>query len=203
MGRPSKNETKRSELLAKAKECFLKFGYEKTSLDDIASSMKMNKSSLYYYINNKEDLFTEILVNEAVDLMSNLFQRLETVVDPIEKFHAFFEGRTDVYISIIKLNGMDKETILDIEKQIIEIYNANTRRDYVFLENLLVSNNLTKFKGESLKTYINLLFRTVHSLKLEAVLMTDILDGNDEPINTLKENIKLNLNLLLYTTYQF
>ena len=48
---------KRSQILGAAKDIFNRFGYSKTSVDDISQAVGMKKSSLYYYFKNKEDIF--------------------------------------------------------------------------------------------------------------------------------------------------
>jgi len=52
-------------ILEKAAEIFSRFGYQKTSTSDIARAMGKTKSYLYYYFNDKEEIFTQIIEKEA------------------------------------------------------------------------------------------------------------------------------------------
>jgi AcrR family transcriptional regulator len=56
---------KKAEILEAAQRCFARYGYDKTTMDDIGELVGMNKVSLYYYFENKETLFKEALGNEA------------------------------------------------------------------------------------------------------------------------------------------
>jgi AcrR family transcriptional regulator len=56
---------KKAEILDAAQRCFARYGYEKTTMDDIGGLVGMNKVSLYYYFENKEALFKEALGREA------------------------------------------------------------------------------------------------------------------------------------------
>ena len=45
----SKKDVNRESILKIAQEIFSKYGYRKTTLDDIANAVRKGKSSLYYY----------------------------------------------------------------------------------------------------------------------------------------------------------
>jgi AcrR family transcriptional regulator len=53
-------EEKRMKILEAAGECFKRFGYKKTTLDDIGRVVGLNKASLYYYFKNKEEIFINL-----------------------------------------------------------------------------------------------------------------------------------------------
>lgn len=61
---------KRRLILDAALECFLDYGFRKTSLEDVASAAGISRSSIYGYFRNKDDLFlstVERLVGGAHD----------------------------------------------------------------------------------------------------------------------------------------
>jgi len=51
----NKKDQNRENILKIAREIFSKYGYKKTTLDDIANAVRKGKSSLYYYFKSKED----------------------------------------------------------------------------------------------------------------------------------------------------
>jgi len=80
-----KRDAVRENILKIAQEIFSKFGYKKTTLDDIANAVRKGKSSLYYYFNSKEDLFQEVIQKEADILREELSKVLQKDIDPAEK----------------------------------------------------------------------------------------------------------------------
>ncbi|HXL00524.1 MAG TPA: TetR/AcrR family transcriptional regulator [Dysgonamonadaceae bacterium] len=46
----------RNTIICKAGELFGRYGYKKTTMDDIADALQKGKSSIYYYFQNKEDI---------------------------------------------------------------------------------------------------------------------------------------------------
>jgi AcrR family transcriptional regulator len=71
------NHSRKDNVLIAAMLVFGKFGYRKTSIDDIAAAAKISKQGLYLYFSSKEEIFLEahlkylddglILVQEALD----------------------------------------------------------------------------------------------------------------------------------------
>ena len=55
-----RDAARRREILDAAMTCFLKFGYRKTSLDDIAKTAKLSRPLLYRKFANKEAIFAAL-----------------------------------------------------------------------------------------------------------------------------------------------
>lgn len=51
------SESRRNTILQAALDCFLKHGYSKTSLDDIAKTARLSRPLIYLVFKNKEDIF--------------------------------------------------------------------------------------------------------------------------------------------------
>ncbi|MFN7928166.1 MAG: helix-turn-helix domain-containing protein [Blastocatellia bacterium] len=56
-----KQAARRKVILAAALECFLQYGFAKTSLDDIAKRAQLSRPLLYLLFKNKEELFLATL----------------------------------------------------------------------------------------------------------------------------------------------
>jgi AcrR family transcriptional regulator len=66
-----KDNTK-DKILAVATKLFSRFGFHKTSMDEIAKIARKAKGSLYYHFASKEDLFREVVAKEIHNLENNL-----------------------------------------------------------------------------------------------------------------------------------
>ena len=66
-----RDAARRYEILESAKTCFLRFGYSKTSLDDIAKTAGLSRPLLYRKFQNKEAIF-EALYNEVFETQLRL-----------------------------------------------------------------------------------------------------------------------------------
>jgi AcrR family transcriptional regulator len=60
-----KKEEKKEKIVEAARKVFSKYGYNKTTLDDIGNIVGMRKNSLYHYFSSKEEIFSFIINCEA------------------------------------------------------------------------------------------------------------------------------------------
>jgi TetR/AcrR family transcriptional regulator, repressor for uid operon len=71
-------------------ENFAKNGFDRTRMEDIATSAGLAKGTLYLYFKNKEDLFYAICDHNLEDLrnqLSRLFNRKENILLDAERFY--------------------------------------------------------------------------------------------------------------------
>jgi AcrR family transcriptional regulator len=75
----------KSHVLDVAKERFNRFGFKKTTMDEISHHAKISKKTLYELFNSKEDLFVSLFIREALLARETLFSQIEHLDDPAEK----------------------------------------------------------------------------------------------------------------------
>src|SRR5580698_9343002 len=102
----NKKEIVKEKIGQVAMKCFSKYGLDKTTLDDIAKKVGLNKASLYYYYKNKEDIFLETAIKEGEDYISS-FQTKALVKKGIENQVWFYlESRFNYYINVLNMNSV-------------------------------------------------------------------------------------------------
>lgn len=74
---------KRQQLLAAALDVFSLYGFNGASLDEIAQIAEMHKSNIFYYYENKEALYVEVLTTVMQKWLAPL-QALEAELEPVE-----------------------------------------------------------------------------------------------------------------------
>ena len=79
------NETEhcpKKSILDVARELFDRFGYEKTSMNDIAKRSHKAKGSLYYNFKGKMDIFKALVEQEYADIKAKLIESCQFTEDP-------------------------------------------------------------------------------------------------------------------------
>lgn len=101
----------RKKIVDTAGQIFSRFGFRKTSMDDIARSLKIGKSSIYYYFDSKEAIFEAVVLNEANLLRNALTNTIKSVDSPIDKMKNYvfvrmkaFEKLSNYYNAIFDKN---------------------------------------------------------------------------------------------------
>ena len=83
----------RKEIILSAGSVFSKFGYKKTTLEDIARNFGMGKSSLYYYFASKQEIFEAVVIYEAEQLKTELKESMTHSANPSKKLKLYIQTR--------------------------------------------------------------------------------------------------------------
>jgi AcrR family transcriptional regulator len=78
----------RDYIIKAAREVFAKYGYRKTTIEDIANSIYKAKSSIYHYFTGKEDIFKAVVEIEASQVHSAIREAVEAAKNPVDKLKA-------------------------------------------------------------------------------------------------------------------
>jgi AcrR family transcriptional regulator len=148
-----KSETKRSEILDAAMLCLARYGANKTTLDDIAGLVGLNKATLYYYYQNREAIFIDALEREAQRFIDTVRQNFRKNARARDKMYVFLKtylsylqdraeilelnarAMVDNQIFIRKIHGRMREKNSDLMREIVregmdsgEFRNMNAER---------------------------------------------------------------------------
>lgn len=86
-------DERREMIVQKARELCARFGYKKTTMDDIAVSCGLGKATLYYYFKSKEEIFKAVIDKEFDEFRDYISKVLSNICDPHDKLRAFILNR--------------------------------------------------------------------------------------------------------------
>lgn len=102
----NKKEDYRLEIIKKTRELVSRFGYKKTSTEEIARSLNRTKASLYHYFKSRDDILSAAVEYEGAMILENIKEGLKSETSPEKKIRTFFLVRAD---SIYKLGKFYKQ----------------------------------------------------------------------------------------------
>ncbi len=79
----------RQKIIRISGHIFSRYGFRKTTMDEIAKALNKGKSSLYYYYKSKEEIFEAVVLYEANTLRNLLTKAIKSVDSPIEKLRSY------------------------------------------------------------------------------------------------------------------
>ena len=82
-------EEVRAHIVEVARRIFTRYGFRKTTMEKIASTSQMGKSSIYYYFKSKEEIFRAVVEFEAVMLKERLNRIISKKKAPPERLKAY------------------------------------------------------------------------------------------------------------------
>jgi len=83
------NESVKASILEASRSLFARYGYKKTTMEDIALELHKGKSSLYYYYKNKEDIFQAVIDWEQGVLLKKLHEVVVSDKEPKAKLNDY------------------------------------------------------------------------------------------------------------------
>ena len=85
----------RETIINAARSLFARYGFKKTTMDEIAQAAYKSKSSLYHYFKSKEEVFQEVADTEFKILEKEISLALSKVDDPREKIKSYIKTRME------------------------------------------------------------------------------------------------------------
>ena len=83
----------RESIIDVAQGIFSKFGYKKTTMDEIAQEVHKEKSSIYHYFKGKEEIFLEVVNKEIRIIQEELRRNINQQESPQSRLRAFIVTR--------------------------------------------------------------------------------------------------------------
>ncbi len=132
---------RKEEILQAAETVFVRYGFAKATLEDVAYEIGLRKTAIYYYFENRDHLFGEMLANKYASLRKEVTDKVKKATTFEKKLEAFFMTKFDQVVDepsfseIFKVSNLpnkhrkllnkEKELNVTFEKEMLtEIYNV-------------------------------------------------------------------------------
>lgn len=79
------SEAKRQRIVSAAKAVFLKYGYSRVTMNDLAVAAGMSRPALYLVFSKKEELFRAVIRELAKEISEKVHQGLTAITSPLDK----------------------------------------------------------------------------------------------------------------------
>ena len=181
----------REIILNSAKTIFARYGFKKTTMDEIAQAARKGKSSIYHYFKSKEDIFKAIVEKEADELSAAIAKAINAETTSEKKIRAYVLARMKGINNLTNLYSALKDEYLE---------------HYSFIENVRVkydTEEVNTIKG-ILKTGVEDGEFKIEDINLTAFALVTALKGLEYPLFIKNTNAKTEkrfeglLNVLFY-----
>jgi len=98
----TKDRSRRVKILKEARSIFNRFGYRKTTIEDISGACRLGKASLYHYFSSKEEIFAEVMRAEYESELDRVRAAVRKTDDPKAQLVAMIKTRFKVVADIIE-----------------------------------------------------------------------------------------------------
>jgi AcrR family transcriptional regulator len=196
MARPNKNVEKKAAILAIAEKVFVKLGYAKTTLDDVANAAQLNKATLYHYFKSKDEIFFSVIASVMQKAFTTLQQVLIQPKTAQNKIQLFFNQRVQLYVTQLKINALSKEALLVLQPQFDALYAPYRAKEINLVMHLFAELSGNK-KPAALKATTQHLFALLDAIKHDAIFFGNLLDDDKKVIAQTKKIVQQTVQLFI------
>lgn len=162
-------EEVRTHIVEVARRIFTRYGFRKTTMEEIADSAQMGKSSIYYYFRSKEAIFRSVVEFEATMLKERLNTFIYQHDSPPDRLKAYILFRLHHVRTLENFYAALNEEALSHMHFILEI-----RRNFEIEEQQLVG----KILEDGMKRGVFQL----SSSKIGAIAISTMMKGLELPL---------------------
>ncbi len=94
---------RREKIVEIAQERFALYGFDKTTMQEIADDLQLSKGSLYYYFPDKESLYKSIIEKEKNVFLHALDSQISQLSDPDDMLREYIKTRMQLSERLINL----------------------------------------------------------------------------------------------------
>lgn len=166
-----KNNPKKDLILRAGSECFARYGYEKTTLDDIGRRAGLNKASLYYYFKNKEEILAAVVLADTQAFIADLKTKTQAFPDVRRQIRFYLSERIRRFGEVAHLKNIPIHNLPELQTLIGDAQARVKELELAFLTDLLkrgVSSNSFAFSEPSV-SIAEFLYHLSDALKYDVI----------------------------------
>jgi AcrR family transcriptional regulator len=183
----------RQKILEHSREMFLREGFNKTTMDDIAGRMKISKKTIYKNFASKEELVREALVNFVLSNNQKINDLANSELNAIEKCLAMFGFVGTILIQI------SEKFLNDIRTFMPDLWNEIDRvRTNILYPNLKAIIRQGQHEGYFIDTENSDVLVALFIISIRGVINPDaLLENKLSPVKAAQSIIELLINGIL------
>ena len=183
---------RRTEIREKATQVFLRYGYKKTTIEDIGKACGLGKAALYYYYSSKEDIFAEAVREESERLLARMRAAADSTDDPRARLTALVKTRMQ-FMSEKILNQTIADELWELLPAAYKLRQEYFAREVQIVEQALADGVRRKVFKPCNPSLVALLFITaMQGVELhfaERATVSPLPDGLDAMLNLFFDGI--------------
>jgi len=160
------NNEKLERILNAAQQRFALYGLEKTTMREIADDVNMSKAALYYYFQDKNELFHAVIEKEQYAYLVLLYATMNEIKDPSEKLQSYVKIRNEYMRNFMNLSKLRYEAFLELKPLLSDIFKILKEKELNLISGILEDGNkLGSFDVEDVRKTAELFMEILISLR--------------------------------------
>ena len=193
---------RKESILFHARKQFTRFGYTKTTMDDIARKCEITKPTLYQYYAGKADLFAAVIEEEQKAFFEMIDKATAGVCGSAEKLRIYAELQIESIKRFLLLGELSRRSLLDLHPDALKVMAVCRSKEEGMLADWIGEDICSgKFDSVDTRHAARVFFLTIASLKFDGLVLnspsSDEISAGEAPIVQLAEDFRKFVDLFI------
>ncbi|WP_321423992.1 TetR/AcrR family transcriptional regulator [uncultured Bacteroides sp.] len=173
--RLGESQSKTEQIVTVAQKRFGQYGFEKTTMNEIASDLNMCKGSLYYYFPDKEHLYIAVTKKEHDFFVELVREKMATLTDASEMIREYVNIRVSYWGKLLNLSRLRHDYAHELHSLMHGLWAEFRTQEEDMITNILnvgIANG--QFEACNVDEHTELLLDAMKGLSMSALRNKDI-----------------------------
>jgi TetR/AcrR family transcriptional regulator len=185
-------------ILESARRQFVRNGFSKCTMEDIAADAGRGKASLYYYFPTKEAIFREVIAREQAEFKRLAQSTFDGHGTAAEKITAYVEQRLQYFHQLMTLVKLSVQSFSGIRSVVADILDEFSRWELDSLRAILQEGmQRGEFFLDDPESTASTLFHALQGLRLRAMIAVGDTQLDPDTYRALLRETRMLIDLIL------
>lgn len=194
------SKEREKQILKAARGIFARFGFSKTTMEDISAEVAMGKASLYYYFPTKESLFEAVTSQERDEFMQKIGFTLQKQNSAAEKLKTYVEERMKFFHELLNLGMLSYHSFAKTKPVHQKLSNEFALKEMKVIESIIEEGKTSgEFDQEiNAEELSSTLIHLLQGLRLRAIKGASGMQSEEKSIyDELSREMILTINIFI------
>jgi len=174
------------------------YGYEKTTMKEIADDISMSKASLYYYFPDKENIFKAVIEKEQEEFISKIEGRIRNLENPEEMLKVYVKLRIGYFREFMNLSKFRSTEHEPVKPLLKEIFIRFRKREQLLLVKILtIGCNSGLFHCEDVESDAELFLNVLKGIRFTLSKQKPFIELNQVELEIIENAMNKFTNLFI------
>jgi len=125
---------RKNSILLVARKHFSRYGYSKTTMEEIARDCEITKPTLYNHFASKAELFRAVIDSEQSEFYSMVEQAVTGVESASEKLRAYADMQIESIKKFINIDELSTQAFLDFHPEVLKVFTIYRKKEEAFIQ---------------------------------------------------------------------
>ncbi len=162
------------------------YGYEKTTMKEIADDISMSKAALYYYFTDKDAIFKAVVEKEQKEFSERIEKKIAELDNPEEMVKVYIDQRMRYFrefMNLSKFRSTEPEQVKPLLKELFFRFRLEEQK--LLVKILRIGNSSGQFHCENEELYADLFLNIVKGLRFSLIQQKPYIELAPEELEVL------------------